>query len=425
MRSTKAFLVLLALCLLLAPAEPRANRAWLSGFELNSATAGIEWTAIVGSPAVNNTQVHAGSFSAEVSTAGAATEYFELTTATMGVGNIWTFRTYIYITDAPDTDTWILGGCDTGSVNAGFGVRLNTDRTLNLVSDCPTPSVRGSTSSAVPLNEWHYIELQGDWDTDACDARLDGASFAAAPTCTGDIALNRFRVGVGINGTTVANTTVYFDDVAWNNDDGSAQTSWPGAGYIVHLRPNADGDADVATTSAAGCTNSEARWDCIDEVTPDDATTQFYMTGTTSLVDVGIDDPTVPDSNDTVTLVGVGARIRTFNTCSATTGAGNYRNRIKSQASGTTATGSLLTVNSSTFLTNGPAPAIYNLVQYTDPQAGGAWTAALLTTSQIGIATTDGNPDTCVTTLWAAVEYVPVAPPAGGGCHRMLLGVGC
>lgn len=420
---TRRALALLLLWLLLA-ARPEANRRWLSGFELNSATSGIEWTTVVGTPAVNTTQPRSGTYSAEVATTTAATEYFELTTASMAAGDVWSFRAYIYISDAPDTDTWVLGGCSTVNVNTGFAVRLNADRTLSLVSDCPTPVVTGSASSAIPLNEWHYIEIQGVFDTDACDARLDGSSFASG-TCTGNIDSNRFRVGVGINGTTVANATIYFDDVAFNDDNGTSQTSWPGEGSIVHLKPNADGDADVATTSAAGCTNGEGRWDCIDEVTPDDATTQFYMTGTTSLVDVGIEDPSLPDSNDTITLVAVGARIRTFNTCSATTGAGNYRNRIKSQASGTTATGSLVTVNSSTFLTHGAAPTTYNLVQYVDPQAGGAWTQTLLNSTQIGIATTDGNPDTCVTTLWAAVEYVPVAPPAAGGCYRTLLGVGC
>src|SRR3990172_6946830 len=57
----------------------------------------------------------------------------------------------------------------------------------------------------------------------------------------------------------------YFDDIAINSSTGSFQNSYPGAGRIVALRPNAAGDS---ADFARGGTDSGANWSQTDEVTP-------------------------------------------------------------------------------------------------------------------------------------------------------------
>jgi hypothetical protein len=42
-----------------------------------------------------------------------------------------------------------------------------------------------------------------------------------------------------------------------------------------------------------------------------------------------------------------------------------------------------------------------------DLQTGGPWSKAALNSMQIGAATTDGNPDVWVTSVWTLIEFEP------------------
>ncbi|MFE7188013.1 hypothetical protein, partial [Streptomyces erythrochromogenes] len=56
------------------------------------------------------------------------------------------------------------------------------------------------------------------------------------------------------------------------------------------------------------------------------------------------------------------------------------------------------------------APYPYQLTSYTNPQTGAAWTAAGLDTAQIGYrANVSQTTARRVSTLWALVEFQPVA----------------
>jgi hypothetical protein len=53
------------------------------------------------------------------------------------------------------------------------------------------------------------------------------------------------------------------------------------------------------------------------------------------------------------------------------------------------------------------------LTQYLDPQNSGLrWVQATINSMQVRVATSDGNPDTHVSTVWALVEYEPQAAMA-------------
>lgn len=423
----RTVLAVLALLFTLASTNASGARLWMSGWELNTTTASVEWTAVLAGSTVSTTNVHAGTYAGRSLTAAAAVTGFTFNVPAIGASDVWTVRTWIYIVDTPDTAAWVLMMWQS-SVDLGVAVRLNTDRTFNLVYQPTASNVVGSASSAIALNEWHLIEVQASRVDSTCEARLDAVSFASGDCGTG-FEGNVNRIGVGFNtavGTGVANADVYFDDFAYNNQAGAVQTSWPGPGYIVHLRPNGEGDADVNVTGTCG---GGTAYECLDEVTPDDATTATALTSNTSTLDVDIENPSLPDSDDIIVVVGLGARFVGGDLCVASATTTNYRARIKSQAAGTVAPGALINIASAAYVTHGDtvgsAEVFYNLMQYTDPQAGGAWTQALLNTTQIGAATTDGAPDLCVSTLWAAVEYIPQAASACPGGRMSLLGIGC
>jgi hypothetical protein len=422
---TRALLVAL---LLLLPLPAAAERQFMSGFDnADCDEFKINTQAnCVGTITFDTTTKRSGTHSMKAASTAAASNYVNLGNFdAQASGEIFYFRAYIYIADAPDADTVIFAGHSTAA-SRRYEIALTSGLALQLMSfDGAAQTQIGSNSSTLSLNTWYRIELSGEWDTDGCEARLDGTTFASG-TCAGNVVSNAFRLGIGINGT-VANTTIYFDDFAFNDATGTQQTSWPGEGKIVYLRPNGAGDADTSVT-LTGCATDA--WNCVKEVTGDDSTTRADLTATTSLIDVALDDPSAPDSDDTVTCVGVGVMW-----ASAGAGAAGLKLRIKGQSSGTVVTGTALSNATSVYYAgrqSGVRPAM-TLVCYTNPQGstctgGSAWTATSLGTMQIGAdANADGNPDSWVTQLWAMVEYVEVTGGGGGptGTKKLLtLGVG-
>jgi hypothetical protein len=206
----------------------------------------------------------------------------------------------------------------------------------------------------------------------------------------------------------------YIDDCGVNDSSGSVHNTLPGAGSVIHLRPDGAGDADTGMTAGD--------WhDAIDEVTPDDADFATLPTNPSELV-VSIGDATsLIGASDTIQFVEVHGFIG-----AASNTTSNWFPGIMSQSSGTKAYASAVTRAASLFSVNddgAPVNTLCKLRQHVDPQAGGAWTLALLNSTQIIARTTDGNPDTYVGAMWALVEYIPapvLPPPMRVINHRAL-----
>jgi len=364
-------------------------RIWSSGFELQSVTSGVEWDTTTGSPAIDTTIKRSGTASLLINAASeslahrfradAATKYF--------------IRFYLYITSLPAFTVTI---CDSGD---GFympiDMRLTSGGVLQMFDDEDIQI--GSDSPALSISTWYRIEISYDDSNvnNLVTARIDGVDFV-----TDEIGPDVANGGVARFGTLNAvAATFYIDDIAINDTSGSYQNSWPGAGSIVHMHPNAAGDAAATAGIFAD----------IDEVTPDDATSYIEVDTAIpanynfeSSADRGI------GALDTITLVQAGTRQRPETAASAA-----WTPQIKSQSGGTTESGTSTTHNDTTWKTNGDVlPRVYKLTSYVDPQAGGAWTPALLDTMIVGVNVTDATPDLWFSTIWVLVEHVPAAPPA-------------
>ncbi len=324
-------------------------------------------------------------------------------------------RTYFRVAaypDGPDPSS-IFGWTSGGGVGAGT-VSINTDGTLRLDDE---DGLIG-TSAALDLDTWYRLELEfngtGAGASDTLNLYIDGT--LAVGSTTRDIAstVNLFSVGQNYAGTAydgAVNTgDWFFTDLAVNDSTGAAQTGLPGSGTLTYLRPNGAGDADTGSPTRGGADSGTIEGQ-LDETTPNDATDYVVLPNNPSdfWVDVQPGSTGGIGASDTITLVEVNARVSAV---SASTS--NHFPQIKKTSGGTVASATAVTRASAGWDTNDDTIGTQQckLVRYTDPD-GAAWTPSTIDSMQISERTTDGNPDTWVSAIWAIVEYVPAAVAAG------------
>jgi hypothetical protein len=382
-------------------------RLWTCGFELQSTTSGVEFTSATGTVSISTSVARGGGASLRCNPT-AATGYIEHQVDTAAAVKRTFHRVYLRITSLPTATTTILAVGQSGYFPVR--VRLTTTGTLQLRDGLSGTDV-GSPSAPLTLNTWYRIEVDADDSgstgaTRAVTAYLDGTPFSGTTAIAGTSGYSRVRVGVQDTCT----ADLHFDDIAVNDTAGSAQTGLPGPGNVVHLHPNAAGDNTGFATTVGGSSN----WGRVSEATPDDATTYnaTTATGTSTIDDFNLDAASTAGigASDIISLVAVGARIGSDATTTA-----SLVYRIKSQSAGTVLESGSVSVAVNGWATHkATAPFVHQLTSYTDPQAGGPWTAALLDTAQIGYRTNVSQTTTRrVSTLWLLVEYVPSTSSTG------------
>jgi hypothetical protein len=370
-------------------------RLYSCGFELQSTTAGVEWDTAVNSTNWTGSVKHAGDASLLCAPA-ATTAAVRHAIYSSPPSNITLYqRVYVYIDSAPDGICSIMRF--TNSATNRCEIRMNTNRTLELWN--ATAQV-GSDSAALSLNTWYCIELKiiiggASIGTDI-EGKIDGTAFATAGSqAIGSI--NSISVGV----LTSRTATLYFDDWACNDNTGSFQNDYCGAGGLILLKPDGAGATSAwRPTSGANYTN-------VDEIPPNDGT-DIVDTQARNANDV--DEytlsacPAEVNSNATIKVVHVGARfLRSSNNTSDTfqlmiTAGGNTENSATIQPNSNT-----------TWRTNAPAvPRLYPITLYDMP--GGsttAFTKSDLDSTTIGLQaiTVSNTADAQVTSEWLYFEY--------------------
>ncbi|WP_329140910.1 hypothetical protein [Streptomyces sp. NBC_00670] len=333
--------------------------------------------------------------------------------ATSFVGHVY-FRIYLYVATMPTVDTIILASCDDLGTSAGRSPRLFLKTNGQLQTSTGSGSSHtyvGGSSATLSTGQWYRVELEYDSANDIQHAYLDGTDFSGAVSGVGFTSFENCVIRFGAFTDAPAGSTscdLYIDDVAVNDNTGSAQNGLPGAGNIVHMVPAAAGDNNAWATAVGGTAGTANNYTRVNEVPPNDSTSynQTTATGTATIDDFAVSSPATAGigAADAISLVQVGARVGS----SATTTA-SVVYRIKSQTVGTVLEGTSVTVNLNGWATHtNNAIRPYQLTSYTDPQAGGAWTTSLLSTAQIGYRTDVSQSSTRrVTALWALVEFIP------------------
>lgn len=274
-------------------------------------------------------------------------------------------------------------------------IRINIDRTLELWNDA---AQIGSDSAAMELNAdiHNIIELTYIFGTGIITGFLNGVQFASGSITAGVDNASRIQLGF----QEIITCELHFDDFAYNDQTGSAQTGRPNYnGRIAQYgRPNAAGDN---AQGSRGGTDTGNDYSQLNETPPDDATTYYILDVNGDIIDLNTDIENLVFQGAKIVLCQVGMRHRAAGASQMT-----YRLRIKSQASGTVQFGTSTNHDDVTWKTNGDVvPRNYTLTSYTDPQTGGPWTVPRLIPAQIGVIADDAAPDVEITALWLLVEY--------------------
>lgn len=380
-------------------------RLWTAGAELQTATAGIEFSAIITTaPVVETTTKRSGNAAWRISNAAALEGFRQQYTSAQGA---FFFRFYLYIVAMP-TLTSIIGGVRTTGANK-IVFRLTSGGALQFYNFEDSAQI-GSNSSALSTATWYRIEMTYDSTTltaTTCEAKIDGTAFAS-----GTIDITPTPTNFGCFLSTGDLTLDYIvDDLAINDSTGSFETGYPGAGEVIVLRPNGNGDNSGWVGSDG---NSTDNYLLVDEVPPDAVD---YVEENTSGTDAASADdynleatPAAMESTDTINVVHVGV----YAAVSDVTGADpDIVLRIKASASGTVEESAALDLNSLTYQGPAPLPADsnYKLTLYDLPGASTtAWTKADLDAAQAGmrLSVTDTH-FARIAALWVMVDHKPGA----------------
>jgi RHS repeat-associated protein len=392
------------------PQGAHAARLWSSGFELQSLSAGMEWDTVTGSPSISTATKRSGAATLRCAPS-ASTAFVTKQIASNDTNQTFFYRFYVRIDTAPAALSTIfkLGGL------GDFAIKLNTNRTFE-VWDEDNSQQLGSDSAALGTGTWHRVEIKltTTVSTDSIEqvvVKLDGTEFVNVSGLeTVDVRDIDFDESFNLGCVSAMTADLFFDDVAVNDPSGSIQNSYPGAGSIVHIYPNAAGDT---VQGNSGPTTGQTAYQMVDEKPSSNNATDYWELVTnndTLFVNVESSSAAGIASGDTVTLIQAGVRH-----VAETASSGSLQPKIKSASSGTISSGTTFTHNDITWKTNGDSlPQNYALTSYIDPTTGVAWTPTgtnSLDNMQIGISAPDASPDMWVSALWALIEYVP----AGGG----------
>ncbi len=370
------------------------GRIWSTGFELQSATAGMEATSFSSAPTIDTTIKRSGEASLNCLTGNPRYMLHDL-----GVAWKEIYARVCYYFDAFNYSNYdrqaILWLTTAGGAGALI-LTLNHDGAVN-IENGDTGAILATTEKLVN-NRWYEFELHYkyvDGTNDVWALKLEGQTLASGTTAFGARDSIRYISAGMISGSGVFyGQALHVDDIAVNYDD------WPGDGHIVHMQPNAAGDFNNAVSGD---------YTSVDEITPNDATDIAVLDDNNDILDVNLESSSnagIP-STASIRLVSVGTRL-----AGAAAGTPTHQTRVKSQASGTVKDSGTLSTTNTAYKTNAPVGSgtygdiiLYYLTSYLDPQAGGVWTTSLLDSAQIGVKAINATPDINLSTLWLLVEY--------------------
>lgn len=228
-----------------------------TGFEWNLGTAGaIETSAHsiepagLEAPTVQTTTVRSGTYAGKCDSGASDTAPRWTLSINFGLSITLYTRGYFCWANLPAADVLVLGTAP--------AIRLTTTGKLQLWDFAASAQIGSDSADTVSADgtTWYRLELShtigAGGDGTACEFLLNGTSVAAGNLAT---AVSPSWV-FGWNGTPGANKVVYVDDLAVNDSTGSNQTSWPGSGKIVLLKPISDNARGTNWTAGAGGTTN-------------------------------------------------------------------------------------------------------------------------------------------------------------------------
>lgn len=374
-------------------------RIYTCGFELNSLADGMERFGTANTGSISSTTFNGGAYAYRNNPSSSVQACNFGFNAGSGIKTVYV-RFYYRAVTHPASASLVFSLMQSDLTTTLMRLR-GTGSGLRAMN---SPNVQVGSDFALSTGQWYRIEIKcfSHASTGTIDVLVDGVSVVSATglnTGGGDINGMQFGSGVSL-------THEYFiDDVAVNDTSGSFQTSYPGAGKVICLRPTATGDANDFTR---GGSDSGTNWGQVDEVTPNDGT-DYNNSTTLNHVDMFNVTDSGMGGSDTVGVVHVGMRIANI----VADGTARIQARAIKTSGGTVASGTNLgIINSTTWRSNNTSTTAFNPYQlnmYQDPD-GSDWTQSTIDSMQIGYTvTTAGVNGVAVSAIWAMVDYATVA----------------
>jgi hypothetical protein len=379
-------------------------RLWTSGFELQSATAGIEFAkAGLNGGGISTSTFRSGAASMQINVSASFSWFGQVIKSSSSSTEAFC-RVYVNFTTFPGATTEVVSAFDSVAVAVRAAICVTSAGVVQLLTNGPGGTQIGSNGPTLLTGQWYCLEMDvsGGSGTATLNGRVDGVQFAGSATAT----VNNFDSFYLGNPLTSATMNLFYDDWAINDTSGASQTSYPGPGKVISLLPNAAGDVNTFATQTGGTAGSSNNFTRVDEVTPDDATS-FNGSSTLNQEDLFKCGASGLSPLDTVKVVQIGFRFRN-STADATAA---IKAEVEKTGSGTITQSSAIIPNSTTWKTNGTTTAFgYAITLYNDPD-GNPWVQSTLNTMQIGYKLTTG-PGTSgrridVTKVWATIDYDP------------------
>jgi hypothetical protein len=401
-------------------------RLYTCGFELQSKTAGVEFTTVSDASSylsIDTTTHRTGAASLRVHPTTAVVAYVEQPFVSANANGPFYARVYVNIAAAPSARTTLITINESGTAPK-MSIDLQTDRTLQMYGGNDWIQF-GKRTAVLSLNKWYRLELSFFYNTVTGNMEMAGyyALEDEAPILIAkSLTERRFPAGAYSCrvGCTVAIATfdAYFDDWAINDSTGSYQNTFPGPGHVSHFKPTGAGDLNTWQKSGGGAGDAD-NYNQVYETTPDNASTYLKRIATTiknddynvtDPVDAGID-------NANIVVNAVQVRIRGGATSATASTARDVRLRLRKTTGGTVAkTGtSVNRLNISGWLTDSTVlPQIPRALisgsydcTYVDPD-GVAWAYPTLLSMQIGCENqTSSTTEVRMSTMWACVDWAP------------------
>lgn len=390
-----AFVALAAL--VLAP-DARAVRLFTSGFETDNFTE-TEWSFVDGTVGLTTTDPHAGTY-AQLVQSGQTGRARRHLAANKTSGTLFT-RLYIRFAALPGADTFVQQWAASTAVPAN---RIGVNSTGNVLLENEVTATLETGTETLSLNTWYRLELRHLLSDTVGELELriyEGEATTALETLsiTGEDTLpgNAVRVSFGFIVGAV-DIVARIDDIAINDDAGTFQNSWAGAGRIVLLEPtfddSVDWNANPAGSNAAnvndvpGTPDGDTTYNSINSAQTD----RFHLP----------DLPAVMPPTATLTLAHVAGRARGE-------AAGDIR-FLWWNEEGTQVSGPIFTFGTSYEIPATDEMLVVDLSTSTRLEVA---------RSQMGyVHVSGGGPSNRVTALWANVEYTGEAPGGAGVSSR-------
>jgi len=153
-----------------------------------------------------------------------------------------------------------------------YSLQLNTDGTLSVYNGFGTgQTLLGTTSNAVSLNTWYYIELYVTVSASVgtCEVRINGVSGLSLTGVNTAKTGNSYANSFGLFGA-----PGYYDDLYIFDGSGTINKDFIGDARVECLRPSGTGLKAEWTPVPSGSQN----WENVDDTTPDDDTTYNHTT---------------------------------------------------------------------------------------------------------------------------------------------------